>query len=297
MTSLEPLLSCQKLERIDLSYCPPHLDTEPLHELNSLRVIECIDRPDIEILAPIEPPADPKPGDIFYERIGNCRLKMVWIPDGMFQMGSSDNEEGRYDDEGPQHEVKLTGFWLAAEPVTQSQYEAVMDKNPSHSQGPNNPVENVSREDAMEFCQKLSDQTKRKFTLPSEAQWEYACRAGSKTKHCFGNSEKELGDYAWYAKNSKGQTQPVGKKKPNGWGLYDMHGNVWEWCLDWYGKYSKEQQENPTGPESGTYRVLRGGGWFIDAEGCRSAVRNNRTPGNRFSYVGFRVLAVRSGSK
>jgi formylglycine-generating enzyme required for sulfatase activity len=128
------------------------------------------------------------------------------------------------------------------------------------------------------------------YRLPTEAEWEYACRAGTTTKYSFGDSESQLGDYGWYDKNSGGTTHPVGGKKPNGWGLYDMHGNVFEWCQDWYGDYPSGSTTDPTGAASGSYRVYRGGGWFLISDYCHSAYRFRLTPDYRISYLGFRVL-------
>ena len=143
----------------------------------------------------------------------------------------------------------------------------------------------------MMFCERLSKKTGRKYTLPTEAQWEYACRAGSNTKYYFGDSEDELADYAWYYKNSDGETHPVGEKKPNTYGLYDMHGNVWEWCHDWYGDYPTGSVTNPLGPSSGSTRVLRGGSWSSVAWNFRSGYRYRYEPGIRYDFLGFRLAA------
>jgi len=151
-------------------------------------------------------------------------------------------------------------------------------------------VETVSWDDATEFCKKLSEKTRQAVRLPTEAEWEYACRAGSKTRFCFGDADEGLGDYAWYRANSGRTTHPVGQKKPNAWGLYDMHGNVWEWCADWYGDYPNGAVTDPQGPASGTYRVLRGGAWRGNSDFCRSANRGSGTPGGRSRIFGFRVV-------
>ena len=218
-------------------------------------------------------------------------MKLVLIRPGRFMMGSPDSELGRGDKEGPQHEVVIAKpFYLGVTEVTQAQYEAVMGTNPSQFKGPTNPVESVSWNDAVEFCRKLSEKTRKTFRLPTEAEREYACRAGSKTRFSFGDSESVLGEYAWYASNSGGKTHPVGQKKPNPWGLYDMHGNVAEWCADWYADYPKAAVTDHQGPASGTYRVLRGGSWYPTPDGCRSAFRNHGTPGIRYNVFGFRVV-------
>jgi formylglycine-generating enzyme required for sulfatase activity len=143
--------------------------------------------------------------------------------------------------------------------------------------------------EVLAYCEWLCEQTGELYSLPTEAEWEYACRAASETSYCFGDDEKRLGDYAWYSKNAEGKTHPVGKKRPNDWYLYDMHGNVDEWVQDWFGNYSKEPQHNPSGPEQGSYRVIRGGSWILDAGDCRSAVRDHWLPGHRDYYLGFRL--------
>jgi formylglycine-generating enzyme required for sulfatase activity len=207
-------------------------------------------------------------------------------------MGSPDSEQGRASNEGPQHEVTISKpFYMGATEVTQAQYEAVMGTNPSKIKGPTNPVVSVSWEDAGEFCRKLSEKTGKTVRLPTEAEWEYACRAGTKTRFSFGDSDIALGDYAWCGRNSGGKAHPVGRKKPNAWGLYDMHGNVWEWCVDWYGSYSSGASTDPQGAGSGGTRVARGGAWDFDDSGVfRCAYRFSRdfAPTARSYYRGFR---------
>jgi formylglycine-generating enzyme required for sulfatase activity len=174
--------------------------------------------------------------------------------------------------------------------VTQEQYEAVMGKNPSHFKGAPNPVETVSWEEAKEFCEALSKKTGRNVRLPTEAEWEYACRAGSRTRFAFGEDDGKCGNYAWYTKNSDDKAHSVGQKKANDWGLYDMHGNVWEWCSDWYAEsYANAKHSDPQGPESGSDRVLRGGSFNCQTQLCRSAMRFWFAPNTRFKDVGFRV--------
>jgi formylglycine-generating enzyme required for sulfatase activity len=209
------------------------------------------------------------------------------LPVGTFMMG-----EGK-----EAHQVTLLTqvFELGIYEVTQEQYEKVMGTNPSNFKGRQNPVENVSWDDAVEFCRKLSALPAEKsagyvYRLPTEAEWEYACRAGTKTDYSFGNSDAELGDYGWYDENSGKTTHPVGGKKPNAWGLYDMHGNVREWCQDWYGDYPSGSVTDPTGAASGSIRVNRGGSWNYYSANCRSARRSRNTPDNRNYYLGFRVL-------
>jgi formylglycine-generating enzyme required for sulfatase activity len=189
--------------------------------------------------------------------------------------------------------VTLTwGFWMAQSEVTQAQYRAVMGSNPSHFKGDNLPVEMVSWHHAMEFCKKLSEKEGRTYTLPTEAQWEYAARAGTDTAFCFGDDVSQLGEFAWYESVSGWKTHSVKTKKPNAFGLYDMHGNVWEWCLDWYQRsYDGLGQVNPLGPRSGQSRVVRGGAWNSN---CRSSMREGYNPDarNRYLGVGFRVVVV-----
>jgi formylglycine-generating enzyme required for sulfatase activity len=151
------------------------------------------------------------------------------------------------------------------------------------------PVVGISWEDAAAYCEWLSEQTGEQYSLLSESQWEYACRAGSRAEYGFGSNTGQLGNYAWYHGNAESQINPVGQKQPNAWGLYDMHGNVWEWVRDWYGDYSVKPQYNPSGPESGSNRVIRGGSWNNDADDCRSAYRNHNDPGDRDNDLGFRL--------
>ena len=213
-------------------------------------------------------------------------IEMLWCPPGTFLMGSPETEAERSPSEDP-HKVTLTqGFWLGKYPVTQAEWERVMGSNPSKFKGPRNPVEQVSWDDAQEFCQKMGNG----FRSPTEAEWEYACRAGSTTAYCFGDSKSGLGSYAWYDDNSDEKTHAVGEKKPNAWGLCDMHGNVSEWCQDWYGDYPSGSVRDPRGPSTGSYRLLRGGSWYFFGCYCRSAYRNYYTPGNAYYNIGFRVV-------
>ena len=236
------------------------------------------------------------------------KLEMVLIPAGEFLMGSPDSDKDPFFTGKPQHRVRITKpFCLGKYLVTQGQYERVMGKNPSwfsksgggkYNIGKQDtsqlPVESVSWEDAAEFCKRLSEKEKKEYRLPTEAQWEYACRAGSTTRYCFGDDELGLGEYAWYTKTWGFQSHPVGQKKPNAWGLYDTHGNVSEWCSDWYddGYYVGSPTNDPTGPATGLGRVTRGGSWYAPARGCRSACRFSGPPGERDYGLGFRVSQV-----
>jgi formylglycine-generating enzyme required for sulfatase activity len=223
-------------------------------------------------------------------------MKLKLLPPGTFMMGDASGE----DNETP-HQVTLTQpFQMGIHEVTQEQYAKVMGKNPSRLKGANNPVENVSWFDAVEFCRKLSElpaerAAGRVYRLPTEAEWEYACRAGTTTKYSFGDDDSKLVDYAWFDGNSFERTHRVGGKKPNAWGFYDMHGNVWEWCQDWYGDYPDHAVPDPTGPASGSYRVLRGGSWGGPAGICRSAFRFGCEPSGRIDRFGFRVSLSPSG--
>jgi len=230
------------------------------------------------------------PGILTLDLDKGVTMKLVLIRPGKFMMGSLDSEQGRAGDECPQHQVIITKpFYMGVTEVTQAQYEAVMGANPSEFKGPTNPVERVSWADAVAFCRKLSEKTGKAVRLPTEAEWEYACRAGSRTRFSFGDSDGVLGDYAWCASNSGGKTHPVGQKKPNPWGLYDMHGNVWEWCADWFGGYSSGASTGPQEAGSGGSRVLRGGSWDrADAGRFRCADRHARAPVDRRGECGFR---------
>ena len=237
--------------------------------------------------------------------LGNgVKMELVLIPAGKFMMGSPVGEKGHQENEGPQHEVMITKlFYMGKYAVTQEQYEAVMGQNPSHFIGSKNPVEEVSWDDAQAFCKKLSGQTTDRVRLPTEAEWEYSCRAGTRTAYYSGDTDKDLDRVAWYGANSKGTTHPVGQKEANAFKLYDLHGNVWQWCQDIYGEdyYGKSEAENPQGPSQGmdfpdvadkAVRLLRGGSWGNNPMNYRSAYRYRYDPGLRSLNVGFRVVVV-----
>jgi formylglycine-generating enzyme required for sulfatase activity len=285
------------------------------------------------------------------EIINSIGMKLVLIPKGTFQMGSPPSEMGSQDNERQYKATISQDFYLGAFEVTQAQYLELMKDNPSFFQGKEfvrripekrhpqtnrliedekvipidssrHPVERVSWVDAVEFCRLLSELPEEKkagrvYRLPTEAEWEYACRAGSETAYCFGDDESQLERYCWFANNSGStefdalalfnrlagnaekyadvlfaegcSTHPVGKKKPNIWGVYDMHGNVFEWCSDWYGDYPRKPVIDPVGPDKGDERVYRGGSWFFDARGCRSALRGKYDPSFQRNLLGFRV--------
>lgn len=232
-------------------------------------------------------------------------LELVRCVAGSFMMGSPSNELGRFKNE-LQHKVTITrDFFIGKFPVTQSIYKSIMGDNPSHFKCNTNPVECVIWSKALEFCEKLNKATDLarpkgyKFDLPSEAQWEYACRAGSTTAlnnnknlTAFSGNCFNLDEVAWYNKNSYVKAHPVGMKEPNAWGIYDMHGNVWEWCKDWYSEYTSTECVDPMGPSVGSLRVSRGGSWEDSPSSCRSAYRGSGRPVREFDSLGFRIALV-----
>ncbi len=217
---------------------------------------------------------------------GGVKLEMVWCPAGSFMMGSPESEAGRSKDE-TQHRVTLKmGVWMGKTEVTQRQWVTVIGTTPSTFKGADLPVESVSWEDCQDFFKKLNEKlADGRYRLPTEAEWEYACRAGTT-----GPYAGELDEVGWYCDNSGNTTHPVGQKRANAWGLCDMHGNVWEWCQDRYGDYSVGNVIDPTGAVSGSYRVLRGGSWSSGVYKCRSTYRNYNSPGSRGNVPGFRAV-------
>jgi formylglycine-generating enzyme required for sulfatase activity len=224
---------------------------------------------------------------------------MRWIKPGEFMMGSPKGEEGRFEDESPVHLVTLTkGYWLADSQVTQELWTSITDKNPSRFPGDTNPVGQISWSECQKWLPKVLKKVPTlQLSLPTEAQWEYGCRAGSQSSYWFGDDPKELPTYGWFDENAEGKTRPVKQLQPNGWGLYDMHGNVLEWCSDWNGKYTSSAQSDPTGPTWGTTRVVRGGGWHSPARFLRSACRSGVAPGLRYVDLGFRLLSSALGAE
>ncbi|MCX6902589.1 MAG: formylglycine-generating enzyme family protein [Verrucomicrobia bacterium] len=237
----------------------------------------------------------------FYRVVVLPPAGMVWIPAGTFTMGSPDSEAGRYSDEGPQTRVTLTrGFFLSQYHVTQGEYLSIIRSNPSYFPGDTNlPVEQVNWYDATNYCAQLTAPGRLPagwaYRLPTEAEWEYSCRAGSTNRFFYGDDPgyTQLANHAWYRANSAGTTHRVGGKLPNRWGLYDMVGNVWEWCSDWYGAYPGGSVTDPQGSVSGMYRVQRGGSWNRDAYYCRSAQRYGYDPAYGYLNIGFRVVLAR----
>jgi formylglycine-generating enzyme required for sulfatase activity len=201
-------------------------------------------------------------------------------------MGSGYDDKNHQDDEGPVHKVCLDAFWIGKCQVTQNQWSKIMGNNPSKFQkGDMYPVEMISWNDTQVFIAKINEKSGKKYRLPSEAEWEYACRAGDSKKY-------DLDASAWYAKNSDGSTHPVGEKEANAFGLHDMLGNVWEWCADKYGEnyYASSPEKNPLGPLAGNNRVLRGGSWIDDPFDCRAVFRDRSEPSYRSMLFGFRLV-------
>ncbi len=231
--------------------------------------------------------------------------RTVLIPAGRFTMG----DEKEID--ATPHEVSVSSFYMDTHPVTQAEYEAVMGENPSRWKGAGNPVEQMRWSDAAKYCNARSKLERLQpcydlntwecnfeasgYRLPTEAEWEYACRAGTQTAYFFGNDPAKLRDYAWFDQNAGGKPHPVGQKPPNPWGLYDMHGNVWEWCNDFYkvDYYQESPRENPRGPKTGDTKVVRGGAWKFSAESCRCGYRYNEDPGYADVCFGYDIYGFR----
>jgi formylglycine-generating enzyme required for sulfatase activity len=222
-------------------------------------------------------------------------IEMVRVRGGTFTMGCTSEQGNDCDDnEKPAHSVTLSDFYIGKYEVTQKQWQAVTGSNPSRFKGDNLSVEGVSWEDVREFIRKLNAQTGKKYRLPTAAEWEYAARGGVQSRGTKYGGSNTVDDVAWYYGNSDNAPHPAGEKSPNELGLYDMSGNVWEWCSDWYGDYGSSSQTHPAGPASGSDRVLRGGSWGSDARHVRVPVRRGSTPDFRAGNLGFRLA---SGSK
>jgi formylglycine-generating enzyme required for sulfatase activity len=236
---------------------------------------------------------------------GGSQIEMVQLPGGAFMMGDKDEVDA------PPHEVVASPFYMDKHLVTQEQYQRIMGDNPSRWKAGKNPVEQVRWSDAVKFCNARSRleglqpcynlETWRcnfeadGYRLPTEAEWEYACRAGTQTTYFFGSDASKLGDYAWFDKNSGGHPQPVAQKRPNPWGLYDMVGNIWQWCNDFYqvDYYQQSPGENPRGPKEGENKVVRGGAWKFSGDNCRSGYRYNEAPGYVDVCFGYDIYGFR----
>lgn len=256
-------------------------------------------------------PTDPdEPGDsnvVLKETVSGLSFEMVYVKGGTFRMGATEEQgEDAFDREKPVHSVTLSDYYIGKYEVTQGLWEAVMgttleeerDKEgkdlPLYGQGADYPMYYVNWEEAHAFVKKLSDMTGKNYVLPTEAQWEYAARGGVKSKGYKYSGSNEIDDVAWYWENSerKYAGSPVGTKRPNELGIYDMSGNVWEWCSDWYGSYSEAPQTNPAGPENGAFGVVRGGSWYNPARDCRVSCRDDSYPGDGNFDLGFRVALL-----
>jgi len=255
------------------------------------------------------PPAPPKQSTSRKESGKDSETAMVLLPGGRFIMGDKDEV-----DAAP-HEVVVGPFYLDKRLVTQEQFQKITGTNPSRWKGDKNPVEQVRWSDAVRFCNQRSELEKLQpcydlkswkcnfeangYRLPTEAEWEYACRAGTTTAYFFGETPVKLGDYAWFDKNAGGHPRPVGQKQPNPWGLYDICGNVWEWCNDFYqvDYYAEAPRQDPRGPGEGQNKVLRGGAWRFGAESCRSGYRYNENPGYADVCFGYDIYGFRCARK
>ena len=222
--------------------------------------------------------------------VNGITFNMIKVDGGTFTMGATPEQENPHQFEEPTHQVTLPSYYIGETEVTQELWKAVMGNNPSNFKGDNLPVENVSWEDSQTFIGKLNDLTGKRFRLPTEAEWEYAARGGNRSNHTQYSGGSRIDDVAWYDGNSGSKTHSVKTKKPNELGLYDMSGNVWEWCQDWYDSYGSKAQTNPMGPDSGSHRVGRGGSWLgYSGRYCRLSHRNYYSPGGRVSNLGFRL--------
>jgi formylglycine-generating enzyme required for sulfatase activity len=225
--------------------------------------------------------------------VNGVSFEMIYVKGGTFTMGgTSEQGSDAYDYEKPTHSVTLSDYYIGKFEVTQELWQAVMGNNPSYFKGNILPVEQVSWNDIQDFIRKLNQKTGANFRLPTEAEWEYAARGGNKSKGYKYSGSNTIDNVAWYISNSGSKTHQVGTKSPNELGIYDMSGNVWEWCQDWYGSYSSGSQTNPTGPSSGSRRVLRGGSWYDHAGDCRVSNRGHNNLDRRLDYNGFRLVLV-----
>lgn len=227
-------------------------------------------------------------------QVNGVSFKMIYVAGGSFMMGATQEQTNYENNETPVHQVTLSDYYIAETEVTQELWCAVMGSNPSRfTRSSRNPVETVSWHDCQSFIQRLNQLTGLRFRLPTEAEWEYAARGGNKSKGYKYSGSNRIDDVAWYDGNSGGVTHEVAKCYPNELGLYDMSGNVWEWCSDWYGSYSSVAQVDPSGAGTGSYRVNRGGGWNYYAQYCRVSYRPGNTPDNRNAYLGLRLVCSR----
>lgn len=243
------------------------------------------------VVTELPAPSSSDTGTIQTITIGNVSFNMIRVDGGTFTMGATKKMgSDAYAEEKPAHKVTLSPYYIGETEVTQGLWEAVMGSNPSYFNSINRPVEGLSWDDCQEFIQKLNQKTGRKFRLPTEAEWEYAARGGSKSRGYKYSGSNNIGIVAWYDGSSNNETHNVKTKQANELGIYDMSGSVWEWCQDWYNSYSKDSQTNPTGPSSGSIRVLRGGSWSDDARYCRVTTRYCYSPFFQEKYFGLRLV-------
>ena len=245
-----------------------------------------------------------KIGEDFTETVSGVEIEMIYVKGGTFRMGATEEQgDDAYDSEKPVHSVTLSDYYIGKFEVTQGLWEKVMgttiheqlikaDYSSTYGVGSDYPMYYVNWEEAQEFCTRLGQLTGKNYALPTEAQWEYAARGGVKSRGYKYSGSNTIGNVAWYRDNSSSSTHPVATKQPNELGLYDMSGNVWEWCSDWHGSYSSESQSNPTGPSTGSGRVLRGGSWSFNARSCRVSNRLYSYPSSRYFNSGFRVVLL-----
>ena len=269
-------------------YCPAHLQKPPKTPPPTPATVST-DKPALAAAIKAIMAAEQLAlGDPIVNSIG---MVLIPIPSGTFRMGNPDSDPAANYYEKPEHLMQITRpFYLSAYEITQQQFERVTGKDPSEFKGATNPVERVSWYEAVIFCDELSKREGVEYRLPTEAEWEYACRAGTTTAYSFGDDKSQLGKYAWFSDNSDNTTHPVGEKLANRWVLFDMHGNVWEWCQDWRGTYeTKQMLIDPSGPASGSRRVLRGGAFNNLALEVRAAYRYYNLPGYRNHLFGFRL--------
>ena len=248
-------------------------------------------QPTKPVKQPAKPAAKPRPttGTLVPITVNGVTFNMIKVDGGTFTMGATSEMTNPWDDEKPTHQVTLSSYYIGETEVTQALWKAVMGNNPSKFKGDNLPVEMVSWEDCQDFILKLNSLTGKSFRLPTEAEWEYAARGGKRSNHTQYSGGSRIDDVAWHKGNSGSKTHSVKTKRPNELGLYDMSGNVWEWCQDRYGNYSSNAQTNPTGPDSGSCRVARGGGYCYGDCFCSSSSRSDFPPGLLFSDLGFRL--------
>ena len=257
----------------------------------AIEFIKTMEKMEVDDSDPNIPDPNPNTGGTQTFTVNGVSFTMVGVEGGTFTMGAT-SEQGTsdpWDDEYPTHSVTLSNFAIGETEVTQELWQAVMGSNPSYFKGSNKPVEYVSWNDCLTFISRLNSLTGKNFRLPTEAEWEYAARGGNKSRGYKYAGSNTLSDVAWYSDNSSSTTHDVKGKQPNELGLYDMSGNVYEWCQDWFGTYSSSAQTNPTGPASGSYRVCRGGCWGYDAGRCRVSNRDYSTPTGCSSYLGLRL--------